>query len=246
MLTLLSPARWLVLLAVGLASLAPAYGQDFTERDKVVAQPLSGKGLGSAIIGGIAVNLFTGTASPGYPLCEVPSRRLTIPVALNYIAGNGVPVTSVASEVGTGWALNAGGSISCEVRGRPDEADTEAKSWLPSLLNQTGGTELSRKICEGKDTEYDVYHLVAPGLQVDFVINGPYGSPSHSDVYVLNDRTVTIEPTYWTGTTDSRKIRTFAATDAQGTRYTFDQQQYTRIQTETKNLRTGNLSSKDD
>lgn len=141
------PTRWLVLLVACLANLTPTYSQDFAERDKAVAQPPSGKGLGTAVIGGIPVNLFTGTASPGYPLCELPRRNLTIPISLNYVAGNGVQVTSVASEVGTGWALTAGGSISCEVHGRPDEFDTEPKTWLTSLINRTGGTELADKIC---------------------------------------------------------------------------------------------------
>ncbi|TFZ64200.1 PKD domain-containing protein [Hymenobacter sp. UV11] len=240
--------RWLVFLVACFANLTPTYSQsqDPNARDKAVAQPPSGKGLGTAVVGGIPVNLFTGTASPAYPLCELPGRSLTIPISLNYVAGNGVQVASVASEVGTGWALTAGGSVTCEVRGRPDEFDTESKSWLTSLINHTGGTELASKICEGKDTEYDVYHLVAPGLQADFVIRDPASSPSQGEVYVLNDRTLTITPTYWSAPATSRRIFSFLVIDAQGTRYTFDQKEDTRVQTETKNLRTGNLSNKDD
>ncbi|SET97028.1 PKD domain-containing protein [Hymenobacter actinosclerus] len=216
---------------------ATTVGQNIAERDKSVAAPPSGKGLGTAIVGGIPINLFTGAASPSVPLYQLPSRSLSIPLALYYTAGNGVQVTSVASEVGTGWALAAGGSVQCEVKGRPDELDTDAKSWVAGIIDRTSGTYPAPMLCQGKDSEYDVYHLSAPGMQADFVIAGP------NDVRVLNEPTLSIGIIYSTGT---KRIYSITATDATGTRYTFSHSDITRVQTETKQLRTGRFSSKED
>ena len=247
-----TPTRWLSLLLVCLSSLGSATAQNVAvERDKAVVPAISGRGLGMVSVGGIPVNLYTGTASPNYPLSALSGRNITIPINLAYTAGSGVQVTSIASEVGTGWVLNASGSISCEVRGRPDEADTGPKSWMDPVFTRTIGDnytalrDVQSKFCEGRDTEYDVYHLVAPGLQADFVMSGPYGQPAdqRNDIVVLNNRHLTVTPTYWT---NSRKIRSFSATDEAGTQYSFDQAESMRVQTETKRTRDGNLSSKDD
>ena len=209
-------------------------------------------------VGGIPVNLFTGTASPTISIYELPSRSLSVPVSLVYTAGNGVQVTSVASEVGTGWALNAGGSVTCEVKGRPDELDQEdhPKGWLDAFYSrlsyQANGwymEQAQRKVCEGRDTERDIYHVSAPGLQADFVINGPYGGGvmPQFDVKVLNDPTLSVVPRYHPCNGGyCYDIYSFTITNAQGTVYFFDTRQQTRVETETKITSTGASSSKDD
>jgi YD repeat-containing protein len=69
----------------------------------------------------VGVDLYTGTAQVSIPVCSLASKELTIPVSLDYVDGRGVKVQEYASQVGLGWQLNAGGSISRVVRGFPDE-----------------------------------------------------------------------------------------------------------------------------
>jgi len=77
-----------------------------------------GKTPASAVVG---VDYYTGTAQVNIPVCNLSSRELSIPVSLSYVDGRGVRVSEYASQVGLGWQLNAGGSISRVVRGFPDE-----------------------------------------------------------------------------------------------------------------------------
>ncbi len=70
----------------------------------------------------IPVNNFTGIPDISVLLYELKGKDLSVPVSLNYHTGN-VKVDQPASNVGLGWALNAGGSISRTVHGLPDELE---------------------------------------------------------------------------------------------------------------------------
>lgn len=240
MLCITSKCRWIAItVCLYFLLTVPVYSQrgDAGQNDKAMLAPPDGKGLGNALIGGIPVNLFTGTASPSYPLCEAVGRSLSVPVSLYYTAGNGVQVASVASEVGTGWALSAGGSVQCEVRGRPDELDSDNKAWVPGVIDRTSGTYAAQFMCDGKDSEFDIYHLSAMGLQADFAINGG------TDIRVLNDPTLTVEVNYALGT---KRISEIIATDANGTRFRFSQSESTRIQVQTRRVSDGFIPAKND
>lgn len=69
----------------------------------------------------IPVSHYTGLPTIGVPLYEVNFEGISIPVGLSYHA-RGVKVEEIASRVGIGWALNAGGSISRQIRGKNDFA----------------------------------------------------------------------------------------------------------------------------
>lgn len=66
------------------------------------------------------VNLNSGTASINIPLTTLTGRSLEVPVSLSYHS-SGIKVNELASWVGLGWSLNAGGVITRTVRGLPDE-----------------------------------------------------------------------------------------------------------------------------
>ncbi|MFP5043019.1 DUF5977 domain-containing protein [Parasediminibacterium sp. JCM 36343] len=69
------------------------------------------------------VNLQTGSATFGLPIFswQDDKSRLTAPVSLNYNSGNGLSVNQVATNVGTGWGLVAGGVITRMQVGEPDD-----------------------------------------------------------------------------------------------------------------------------
>lgn len=67
------------------------------------------------------VSYCTGVPEITVPVYEVKSRQLSVPVALAYHA-SGIKVADIASSVGLGWALEAGGVISKVVHGEVDLA----------------------------------------------------------------------------------------------------------------------------
>ncbi len=71
--------------------------------------------------GEIPVSLYTGIPDIHIPLYNLKSRDLELPISLSYHAG-GVRVEEIASWVGIGWSLNAGGVITRSIRGMPDDA----------------------------------------------------------------------------------------------------------------------------
>src|SRR5690348_9826736 len=69
------------------------------------------------------VNLQTGGATFSLPMFNWQDNksRLNSMVAFSYNSGNGLQVNDVASNVGQGWNLYAGGSISRMQVGEPDD-----------------------------------------------------------------------------------------------------------------------------
>ncbi len=70
----------------------------------------------------IPVSNYTGVPDISIPLFSSPthSKDVNLAISLNYHPA-GIGVNEIASDVGLGWSLFAGGSISRTVRGMPDE-----------------------------------------------------------------------------------------------------------------------------
>jgi YD repeat-containing protein len=66
------------------------------------------------------VTLNNGLVNISIPIFEIKTGKLTLPISLSYHAG-GVKAYDIASSVGLGWTLNAGGAITRVVLGRPDD-----------------------------------------------------------------------------------------------------------------------------
>ncbi|MCR9252372.1 MAG: hypothetical protein NXI20_18250 [bacterium] len=78
----------------------------------------------------IKISEYTGSISKSIPIFQIQEGGINVPITLNYNSG-GHRVQESASRVGLGWALNAGGVISREMRGQPDDE----KGFL-SLIEQ--------------------------------------------------------------------------------------------------------------
>lgn len=70
--------------------------------------------------GEIPVDYSTGVPNISIPLYTLRNKSMTVPISLSYHA-SGIKVNDVASEVGLGWVLNAGGIVARTVNGQPDE-----------------------------------------------------------------------------------------------------------------------------
>jgi hypothetical protein len=86
--------------------------------------------------GDIPVDLSTGVASINIPIYTLSSHGINVPVSISYHA-SGIKVQDVASPVGLGWVLNAGGIISRTVLGQPDEyiGNATAPAYRPPFKN---------------------------------------------------------------------------------------------------------------
>jgi len=69
--------------------------------------------------GNVPVSLFTGTPQISIPLYSIKENSIEIPISLSYHA-SGFKPEEVASWVGLGWSLSAGGVITRSAIGNPD------------------------------------------------------------------------------------------------------------------------------
>lgn len=124
--------------------------------------------------GDYPVSFFSGIPDISIPLFEVKSGSLTLPITLSYHA-SGVKPTDVASWVGMGWSLSAGGQVSRNVRGKPDEEyySSNALNASPSVC----GTYqyLKNAATNVTDTEADIFSYSFPGKSGKFML-APNGS----------------------------------------------------------------------
>lgn len=68
------------------------------------------------------LNKNTGAPNINIPLFNLANRKLNVPVSLAYTS-TGIKVDEIASRVGMGWSLNAGGVVTRTLRGTPDEVN---------------------------------------------------------------------------------------------------------------------------
>jgi hypothetical protein len=135
------------------------------------------------------VNLYTGTANVSIPICNLTADNLSLPVSLNYVAGNGVKVEDdTDGYVGQGWSLQAGGMISRMVRGLPDEdangfsgtnnKGTDVERLLSGIMGVDDRKNYHSKVLNNEwDSEADIFYFVLPtGLSGKFVLKAD-GTP---------------------------------------------------------------------
>jgi hypothetical protein len=133
-----------------------------------------------------SVNYADGAAGYSIPLYEYKTNNLSIPISLAYNT-NGTRITQVASRVGLGWMLNAGGVVSRMVLGEPDGSSTflrpppeqtdEYSAQWQSFLEKAGN--------EGYDTQPDIFTFSFGGYSGKFIIDG-------SSIMKLDDNNLVI------------------------------------------------------
>ena len=112
----------------------------------------------------LPVGKSTGIASIAVPLVTLPGKKINNPISLSYHSG-GIRVGEMASRVGLGWNLNAGGMITRSVRGIPDD-------YASGYLNTT--TKVS-DFLDGTVTE-----------RIDWLILYGNNNDYESDIYTYN------------------------------------------------------------
>jgi YD repeat-containing protein len=121
--------------------------------------------------GNTPVGLYTGIPGISIPLYTIKTKRLEVPISVSYHAlGN--KVSEIASWIGLGWALNAGGVVSRSVVGRPDYPSGFWERYNIKTASQITSSDYDylKAISDGaEDGESDYYFYNFNGRSGKFV-----------------------------------------------------------------------------
>ena len=114
--------------------------------------------------GEIPVGLYNGIPEISVPIYQLTAGKISLPISISYHAA-GIRVEEIASPVGIGWSLNAGGAIVRQTRGLPDESpygylykNQQVAQFINNQMTasqqQTFFDEIANGYC---DTEPDIF-----------------------------------------------------------------------------------------
>ena len=197
--------------------------------------------------GDIPVSLSTGIPSISIPFYKYADQQksLILDVSLSYHAG-GHKVEDMPSNVGLGWALNAGGVVSRSMRGRPDD---DINGYINSgvlpyystvefdkVTTPTSTTPISKGVCYGNSSDYNSIKNISEN-QLDgecdifqFSVGGISGKfffKKNGDIQLISQSNIKI--TYTRESTGALQIKEFVITDSEGISYIFDQKELTEV-----------------
>jgi len=125
-----------VLTTLFLGVITPALAQQ-----KITLESLAPPAPNSAELGkygAYPVGTLTGIPEISFPLYEITSGKLKLPISLSYHA-SGVQVNQKSTDVGLGWSVMAGGTISRTVYGSPDDSPYGYFNYTPPSYNTLMG-----------------------------------------------------------------------------------------------------------
>jgi YD repeat-containing protein len=174
------------------------------------------------------VDVSSGVVNISVPIYTVKVRGFELPISLDYQTG-GIKVNQLASNVGLGWVLNAGGAIARTTKGV--SADDGYKGYLyPNAISNT-----SRSVIEATcnynnpcmvypccisnenteilywDLEPDWYNFVGPGISGSFTLD------RQGKILLIPEQDIKIEYTFFPNGFKDWHIR-----KADGTQYFFE------------------------
>lgn len=124
----------------------------------------------------IPVNLYTGKLNLQIPLYEIKTGDISVPISLKYNS-DGIKVEEDISNVGAGWVLEAGGSISKMVKDMDDRVvygrlfpNGTTNGFIGKVISIGNIVDAStlNTYYPSKDLMPDVFFATAPGLNSKF------------------------------------------------------------------------------
>lgn len=117
-----NPARFfaIAILTVGVYAPGLIVAQQIPKMEDLVKVPASPEAQAFTKYGNTPVNLFTGSPGINIPIVSLKGREIEVPISLTYDA-SGIKVEQIATWVGLGWNLNAGGMVTRQTNGNPDD-----------------------------------------------------------------------------------------------------------------------------
>ena len=140
--------------------------------------PVSPNAASLAKYGEIPVGYSTGIPNISIPIYTIKTGSLTLPISLSYHAG-GVKVEEVASWVGLGWTLNAGGAIVRQLRGIADEGPGgylqdyhSINNYLSGNMDVTDQYTFFHNVEQGyNDSQQDIFSYNIGGSSGKFIFD---------------------------------------------------------------------------
>lgn len=157
-----------VLLCLMLGMTSSLFGQGVSTGYSNFMPPAPSAGASGASGGGLA----HGMSGVSIPLANFATNQLSVPVSLSYYS-TGTKVDQLASNVGLGWSLQAGGVITRTVRDHADE-DDDPLAVYPSDFDELTGTALTFVVdavdlAKTVDTEPDLFSFNFMGYSGSFI-----------------------------------------------------------------------------
>lgn len=185
---------------------------------------------------GVNVNSSTGSANVNIPLYTLTKGQLVLPVNLIY-STNGNKAKDIQGTAGVGWQLQAGGEISRQVNGLPDDVNASRRGWMysltPPLFNFTIAN--TSNVCSNEatdltyistylvpayaydDSEPDNFYVSAPGLSCQLVYDR---TTAKFQPISYQDLVISYTTAGGTGN-DAGLISSFTIINDKGTKYVF-------------------------
>lgn len=143
-------------------------------------RPNTSKALTGADI--VNCDLYTGIGNVTLPIHNYAIDGINLPIAVSYNT-KGIKLDQIASSVGLGWQLNAGGSITRDVNGIEDEV-TLPTTYTTAPFNDSlegylapGALIAADSIYpHDDDKEKDLFHINLPGRSIDVAFEYKSGS----------------------------------------------------------------------
>lgn len=160
-----------LVMAYVMGQVAPAEQANFNKAPQILPPAPNAASLGK--YGGINIGLSSGTPNINIPIYDYSSANLHLPISLSYTT-SGLKVDEIASRVGLGWALNAGGVITRTVHCSVDEV---SKRLTPANTNDRNFYNYLRQVGASTgpyatfDTQPDVYTFNFNGNTGSFIMN---------------------------------------------------------------------------
>ncbi len=199
------------LLAIVLAGIASNL---IAQPGDVTSLSLSGNAEAANRLSTVPINYFTGIPSISVPLYNYSHHNgLNLDVSLSYFAG-GTKVSEQSSTVGLNWYLNAGGVITRQVRGMPDDINANGfmySSALPADYRANG----TKYYYDTLDAEQDVYQFNFNGRSGKFYIG------KNKQIVIVPLSKLKIKYTTTAGT--NTPINSFTITTEDGSKYIFSE-----------------------
>lgn len=188
--------------------------------------PNSPNAMSLATFKEVPVVNHTGKINYSIPIHTITVGNLSIPISMSY-SSSGLKVDETPSWVGLGWTLNAGGAITRELRGLPDESANGFNGYnnigekFLSYVNGTMSSEERRtyeyNIANGDwDSQPDVFHFNTG------ILSGKFVYDAQEQYHFIPFNKYSVERTIATDRITQWNIRDF-----QGNRYVFNKPEET-------------------
>ncbi len=196
-----------------------ASGQDLPNFSSGALSPNSQKASDGM---NVPVNYFTGMPSISVPLYSYKgsTNGLGLDVSISYSPG-GTRVNETPTAVGLGWVLDAGGSITRTLRGRPDDTPTYGFIYASSIPTDFRSTA-TQYYYDSLDSQADIFNFSCPGGSGRFYLG------KNGQVAVVPTSKIRIIPTY---AGSNQPLQSFRIITEDGIKYDFEFPEETTVAT---------------